>query len=98
MNLTELVKQEHATLVDVREPWELSDGQIEGAVNIPLGQVPQRIDEFRSMDKPLILFCRSGNRSGMATAILQAQGVENVHNGGSWNEVATALRQETPTL
>lgn len=94
MNLSELVKQPNVTLVDVREPWELAEGQVEGAKNIPLGEVPRRIDEFRSMDKPLVLFCRSGNRSGMATAILQAQGVEQVYNGGSWDQVATALGQE----
>lgn len=97
MNLTELVKQPGATLIDVREPWELAGGQVGGAKNIPLGEVPGRIEEFRTMDKPLILFCRSGNRSGMATAILQAQGVEQVHNGGSWDEVASILGQEVTT-
>jgi len=97
MNLTELVKEKNATLIDVREPWELAEGKVSGAMNIPLGEVTGRIEEFRGMDKPLILFCRSGNRSGMAAAILQAQGVKDVHNGGAWDQVATALGQEVTT-
>jgi len=44
------------------------------------------------MPKPIVLFCQSGNRSGMAAAILQAKGVTEVFNGGGWMDVQMALR------
>lgn len=97
MSLQEWIKSPDATLVDVREAWELAGGQVEGAKNIPLGEIPNRIEEFREMSKPIILFCRSGNRSGMARAILQAQGISDVYNGGSWEEVAQALAEVIST-
>lgn len=81
-----------ATLIDVREPFELeNEGKIEGAINIPLGSVPEKIDYFKSVKKPAILFCRSGNRSGQAVAFLKANGVDALFNGGAWQEVQERL-------
>lgn len=68
-------------LIDVREPWEFQDGHIEGAINIPLGQLESRISELPG-DVPLVLYCRSGNRSGQAASILQRNGVTGVYNMG----------------
>ena len=83
-----------ATLIDVREPFELeTEGKIEGATNIPLGTVPTKLDYFKSVKKPVILFCRSGNRSGQAVAFLKANGIDSVFNGGSWQEVYAKLNQ-----
>ncbi len=87
MDLRDLINTEGATLVDVREPYEYAMGHVEGSVNIPLGEVPGRLEEFRSMSKPLVLVCASGNRSGQATYFLQMNGVEDVYNGGSWATV-----------
>lgn len=87
MNLEKLLQQPGATIVDVREPWELGMGKVDGAINIPLGQVPLHIEELKNMSKPLILICQSGNRSGMAVAMLHAKGVEDVYNGGSWMDM-----------
>lgn len=69
-----------AFLVDVRTPAEFSMGSVKGAVNIPLDEVESRVNEFKG--KPyVILFCRSGNRSGQAKSILEANGITNVTNG-----------------
>lgn len=69
-----------AFLVDVRTPSEFSGGSVKGAVNIPLDEVESRVAEFKG--KPsVIVFCRSGNRSGKAKDILEAAGVKNVTNG-----------------
>ena len=75
---------EGATLVDVRTPAEYAAGHIEGSLSIPLDSVPQALERFRSFQGPVVLICQSGNRSGHATAWLQAQGLTNVENGGSW--------------
>ena len=65
MNLDELLKSGNYQLIDVREPMELEmDGSIDGAENIPLGEVADRKDEILNLEKPVVLFCRSGNRSG----------------------------------
>ncbi len=95
MNLSDIVKDPNATLIDVREPSEFAGGHVEGSLNIPLGQVPQRIAEIKEMPRPLLLFCRSGNRSGMAVSMLQANGLEEVYNAGAWDDVAY-LREEVP--
>ena len=53
--------------------------------------LPSRIAEFRNMPQPLVLVCRSGNRSGIAAAMLHAQGIE-AWNGGAWDDIV-AVRQ-----
>lgn len=77
---------ENSFLVDVRSPSEFSGGSAPGAVNIPLGQVANQIKKFEGKDS-IVVFCRTGNRSGQAQRILQENGVTNVVNGGSWGNV-----------
>lgn len=88
----ENVNLNEATIVDVREPFEYQMGKVDGSINIPLGEVPRRIDEFKNMKKPLVLCCASGNRSGQATNFLAQNGVDQVFNGGGWNMVAMRKR------
>ena len=87
MSLKEIINHPEATIVDVREPWEFSMGHVEGSINIPLSGVYSQVEMFRKMKKPIILICASGNRSGQAAALLSAQGVEQVSNGGGWQDV-----------
>jgi rhodanese-related sulfurtransferase len=80
------IERDDVTLLDVREPEEWSDdGYIEGAVNIPLGQLPDRVDEL-DHDKTIIVMCRSGNRSTQGLGILASAGFANLHElGGGIN-------------
>lgn len=71
-----------AKLVDVRTPREYSDGHIEGAVNIPVQEVGARLDEFGAKGEPIVVYCRSGNRSSKAQKLLRSEGFEQVHNLG----------------
>jgi rhodanese-related sulfurtransferase len=87
MTLNEIINHESATIVDVRTPGEFSMGNVEGSINIPLDQVPHKVEEFKSMSKPLVLCCASGNRSGQATMFLRHHGVDEVYNAGGWGEV-----------
>jgi len=82
-NIHEILKKEGVTVVDVRNSWEYEEGHIKNAMNIPLHEIPSRIDEIRKLNAPVILYCRSGNRSGAAVHILKLAGITNVHNGGS---------------
>lgn len=91
-NLIDVLKSGNYALIDVREPLELDmDGEIDGAQNIPLGQVESRKDEILSIDKPVVLFCRSGNRSGKALDFLSSEGLQNGYNGGGWAELKRTL-------
>ena len=58
----------NASIVDVRTPGEFAGQHVAGAINIPLDEVAQRINELKELPKPIIAYCRSGNRSGMAVA------------------------------
>ena len=78
---------EHATILDVRTPEEFSGSHYPNAINIPLNELPQRVDEIKQLKQPIVAYCRSGNRSGMAVAILRQSGLKNVFNGGGLNEL-----------
>jgi phage shock protein E len=74
---------EGALLVDVRSPEEFSAGHIEGALNIPVGELAQRLTELGDKHEPIVLYCRSGARSGRALSLLQRQGFTAVSNLGA---------------
>lgn len=73
---------EQLNIIDVREDEEVATGKIPGAKHIPLGQIPERLNELVK-DKPYYIVCRSGGRSGQACAFLSAKGydVTNVEGG-----------------
>lgn len=85
-NLAAIIN-EGAFLVDVRSLEEFAGGSAEGAVNIPLDSVTRQILKFEGK-RNIVVFCRSGNRSGQAKSILEQKGFKNVVNGGTWNAVA----------
>jgi rhodanese-related sulfurtransferase len=64
-----------AQLVDVRAGHEWEAGHIAGASHIPLDELSQRVGEIEK-DRPVVLYCRGGNRSSMATAALEAGGYD----------------------
>lgn len=80
--IKEVLETPGACIVDVRNTYEFEEEHILGALNIPLDQVMGSIEKFKSLPKPMIVYCRSGGRSGMAAMILKQAGVEEVYNGG----------------
>ena len=76
-----LDKGEQLNLVDVREPHERAEFNI-GGVHIPLGQVQMmQVDELENLkNEEVIVYCRSGNRSGQAAMILETLGFANTKN------------------
>jgi phage shock protein E len=91
MKLEAIIQQPDVTLIDVREPFEFILGHAKGAINIPLGSIPQRMNEIRAFKGSLIVYCRSGNRSGQAVHYLHGQGMRQVYNGGTVAEVNSLL-------
>lgn len=76
--IRELVEND-AYIVDVREKGEFMTGHLNGAHNIPLSQLRQRMDEI-PQDVPVYLHCRSGQRSYYALCCLQGNGFHNLFN------------------
>jgi rhodanese-related sulfurtransferase len=77
---------EGAFLVDVRTAGEFACGHVKGSVNIPLDQLAYRLAEFKNK-KNTIVFCQSGGRSRQAKLVLEQNGLTNIIDGGSWNQV-----------
>ncbi len=86
-NMEDLLKNPATTVVDVRETGEFASGHYEGAINIPLGIVPLKLDQFKLMEGPIVVYCRSGNRSGMAMNLLKQAGLSEVYNGGGLHDM-----------
>ena len=90
MNLKDLINSKDVTIVDVRTIVEFEGGSVENAINIPLDQVPNRVEELKIM-QPMVMCCAAGIRSGQAVNYLNQRGLEGVYNGGSWQEVEAYL-------
>jgi len=69
-----------ALIVDVRTAGEFEAGHARGAVNIPFDQIAARAGELPGKDRPVVLYCRTGRRSGIAAAELQKLGFTAVYD------------------
>ena len=78
-------------IVDVRSEAEFYSGHIDNSLNIPLGELPSKLDQFKDKDQPIITCCASGMRSAGAAKILSAKGYTNVVNGGGWSNLESKL-------
>jgi len=88
--------EEGAQLVDVRAGHEWSAGHIPGARHVPLPELPQRTGEL-DQDRPVVVYCRGGNRSSMATAALTDAGYDAVKLSDGivgWSEDELPLEPE----
>ncbi len=81
------------TIIDVRTPQEFMGGHVAGSINIPLNEIPFKIQEIRQHKSPLTLCCASGNRSGQAAVYLNQLGIE-CSNGGSWLDVNQMISEQ----
>lgn len=87
----ELVKNSQTILVDVRSPIEYAQQHIPGAINIPLDKILSRKDGIKAYSGPIVLYCQSGNRSGLALCLLRQTSKVDVYNGGSIYELHNLL-------
>jgi phage shock protein E len=82
-------EQRRVVYVDVRQPDEWAEGRVEGAIHIPHTEMSARwaeLEEHRDAD--IVLYCRTGRRSGIAEEILRQAGFERLHNGGALSDLA----------
>ena len=79
-------------VLDVRNPKELTQGRIEGSVNIPLNHLRERMHEL-PRDRPVLVHCAGGYRSSIAAGMLQQQGIEVIELAGglaAWQAASVA--------
>jgi rhodanese-related sulfurtransferase len=69
-----------AKVVDVRTPQEFASGHVPGAINIPYEEVGKRTAEIGPPSTPVVLYCRSGRRSGIAADTLKKAGYQNLYD------------------
>jgi rhodanese-related sulfurtransferase len=94
----QLINHKDALILDVREQKEYDDGHVLNAKLIPLGKLHDRIGELEKFrERPIVVICRSGNRSSHATAQLSKQGFTQAYNlvGGvmAWQKANLPLER-----
>ena len=95
---TQMLNHEDAVFLDVRNDTEFATGHLANARHIPLEVLKDRVSELKKWRaRPIIAYCRNGQRSNRAAAMLKAQGFENVHNlaGGinAWESAGLPVRR-----
>ncbi len=74
------------TIIDVRSRAEFQGGHVVNSINIPIQEIPGRLEDIQKMKQPIILCCASGQRSAQASLFLKSHGIDCM-NGGSWLDV-----------
>ena len=87
--------EREALIVDVRTPEEFADGHYPGAINIPHESILDGLNQLGvTIDTSVILYCRSGNRSGQAEQVLQEKGFTQARNAGGLEALLSATAQQ----
>jgi len=97
---TDLIAEENAQLIDVREGHEWEAGRIVGARHIPVEQIPAAGTSL-DRDRPIVFQCRSGSRSAMVTMAFRQAGYDAYNLGGgllAWVEDGLAIEPEDGTV
>jgi hydroxyacylglutathione hydrolase len=88
-------------LVDVRNPSEFEEGHVPGAVNLPLGRLPERLGEL-PRDRTLVVYCQTGARALVAASLLKARGFTDVvHLAGDfaeWSRAGRPVEADAPAV
>ncbi len=95
---TQLINHKNALVLDVREQSEYDAGHVLNSKLIPVGKLMERVGELEKYrERPIVVVCRSGQRSAAACALLGKQGFAQVHNlsGGilAWQKAGLPLEK-----
>ena len=94
-NEEEIVIDENTAVIDVRSEQEYKAGHLKNSINIPHVQIKDKIGEYvQDKNQKIIVFCRSGRRSGIAKNVLSEMGYTNVINAGSYEKLKATERKK----
>ena len=79
-------RSERMLIVDVRATSQYAQGHVPGAINIPVQSIAGKVGSL-SRERPVVLFCASGARSGVAARVLKAAGFKDVVNAGGLGDL-----------
>lgn len=82
-----------AVVIDVRTAYEFDLGHVPKSINIPVDKISVNVERIKDMKKPLIFCCATGARSGQAVHIMKTHGLNEVYNGGSWENVIRMINK-----
>ena len=74
------------TIIDVRRPDEFEKGHASRSINIPLQEIPERLDEIKKIKSPIVVVCGGGTRHVKAFELLKENGIVS-EKGGGWKDV-----------
>lgn len=99
LEATQLINRRDAVVLDVREPGEYAAGHLPNAKHIPLGQLGSRLKELEKFkERPIVITCASGSRSGSAQSMLKKNGFKEAVNlkGGiaAWQQASLPLEKK----
>jgi rhodanese-related sulfurtransferase len=99
LEATQLINRRDAVVLDVREAAEYAAGHLPNAKHIPLGQLASRLKELEKFkERPIVITCASGTRSGSALSLLKKNGFKEVVNlkGGiaAWQQASLPLEKK----
>jgi rhodanese-related sulfurtransferase len=99
LEAVQLINHQDALLLDVREDSEYESGHIPNSKHIPAGRVGERLKELEKFKgKPVVVLCRSGNRSTAACSLLRKQGFADVRSlkGGieAWQQASLPVKKK----
>lgn len=80
-----LAYDSNPTIIDVRSSTEFMEGNIPGSINIPLLNIPKRIEDIMQLPKPIVICASNGMKSSHASNFLKNLGIDCL-NGGSWKD------------
>ncbi len=90
-NVIQSIKEKKGTLLDVRSEMEFETEHIPGAINIPLETIEASLSKIAEMPKPIVVYCLSGGRSGIASGLIKQSGLQEVYNGGGIHNLLNIL-------
>ena len=92
--LVDVLASSNVHFIDVREKQEVVSGMIDGAIHIPLGALKKNLEQIQKMDGDIVLYCKSGVRSGMGASTLKKNGISNVYNGGGYSKLNQKIKSK----
>jgi rhodanese-related sulfurtransferase len=93
--LADFLEHPDVVVIDVRTQEEYEAGHIRLSKNIPVQEIPDRLGELpEDLSTPVCVFCRIGQRSGLAKNLLEQVGYSNVVNGMTLERVAQSMEED----